>query len=67
MAGRRPREGEDNFHGVEAKSILARCGKRISFAPFYAENDHFNKTGSGKTQGKLKKKMCIYFAERAIA
>eukprot|EP01046_Picozoa_sp_COSAG06_P031672 COSAG06_NODE_3102_length_5858_cov_6.861087_5_plen_93_part_00 len=31
MAGRRPREGEDNFHGVEAKSILARKGDCVMF------------------------------------
>jgi hypothetical protein len=24
-------------------------------APFYTENDHFTKTGSGQTWGKLKK------------
>jgi hypothetical protein len=26
-----------------------------SFAPFYTENDHFTKTGSGQAQDKLKK------------
>ena len=33
--------------------------KRISFAPFGAKNDHFTKTGSGQTQGKLKKS-CVF-------
>jgi hypothetical protein len=28
--------------------------KRISFAPFYTKNDHFTKTDSGQTWGKLK-------------
>jgi hypothetical protein len=30
------------------------CEKR-HFAPFISKNDHFAKTGSGQTQGKLKK------------
>jgi hypothetical protein len=28
------------------------------FAPFYAEEDHFDKTGSGQTKVKLKKR-CV--------
>ena len=31
MSGRRPKDGEDNFHGVEAKSILARKGDCVMF------------------------------------
>lgn len=34
MAGRRPRSGEDNFHGVEAKSILARKGDCVMFRSY---------------------------------
>lgn len=34
MAGRRPRQGEDNFHGVEAKSILARKGDCVMFRSY---------------------------------
>jgi hypothetical protein len=33
--------------------------RKRTFAPLYAKNDHFTKTGSGQTQGKLKKR-CVF-------
>jgi hypothetical protein len=33
--------------------------KRTSFAPLHTTNDHFIKTGSGQTQGKLKMR-CVF-------
>ena len=40
---------------ADSNRTLERCGKRISSALFYTETDHFTKTGSGHTQGKLEK------------
>ena len=38
-----------------ARLLACEVRKRISFAPFSTENDHFTKTGSGQTHGKPKK------------
>jgi hypothetical protein len=37
---------------IEVGAALLQVRKRISFAPFDAENVHFTKTGSGQTWGK---------------
>jgi hypothetical protein len=36
----------------------------MSFAPFYTKNDRFTKTGSGQTQGKLKKRVVFSYSHR---
>ena len=52
---------EHLYHGEVYDARLALPGwdqvrSRPSLAPFYTENDHFTKTGSGQTQGKHSKK-----------
>ena len=37
----------DGWYSIAPKD--PRCAKCISFAPLYAKNDHFTKTGSGQT------------------
>eukprot|EP01046_Picozoa_sp_COSAG06_P022757 COSAG06_NODE_1779_length_8414_cov_9.276248_9_plen_133_part_01 len=38
--------------------------KGISFAPFDTKMHHFTKTGSGQSQGKLKKERCVFLQFR---
>jgi len=49
-----------NKTAADATALEAEVKKRISFEPFYAKTDHFTKTGSGQTQGKLLKKRRIF-------
>ena len=41
-------------------SAPSRGKKTVFFAPFYAKNDQFTKTGSGQTQGKHSKKSGVF-------
>jgi hypothetical protein len=48
-----PSGGDWSLHRNAA--VFIDSAKHASFAPFYTQNDHYSKTGSGQTQGKLKK------------
>jgi hypothetical protein len=39
-----------------AREVAAGGAKNATFEPFYTKHCHFTKTGSGQTQGKLRKK-----------
>jgi hypothetical protein len=49
-----PSGGDWSLHRNAA--VFIDSAKHASFAPFYTQNDHYSKTGSGQTQGKLKKR-----------
>ena len=61
------RGGEEAFFAAaSARGVLcdrpklsAQVRKRAFFAPLYAINNHFTKTGSGQTQGQLKKRVAF--------
>jgi hypothetical protein len=40
-------------------NAFEQCEKRLLCEPFYAESDHFTKTGSGQTSEKLREKVCF--------
>ena len=42
-------------HGKKARLLRNLCIKTIIIPRQAQDNDHFTKTGSGQTQGKLKK------------
>jgi hypothetical protein len=53
------------FARRESRHVFERCEKPISFAPIIHTNDHFTKTGSGRTKvglGKALKKRDLFFA-----
>ena len=62
------RGGEEAFFAAaSARGVLcdrpklsAQVRKRAFFAPLYAINNHFTKTGSGQTQGQLKKESGVF-------
>jgi hypothetical protein len=46
--------------GADAHSLLAsEVRKTALVAPFMYKNEHFTKTGSGQTQGKLQKRVAF--------
>jgi hypothetical protein len=58
------RDIRDVYYGFTSE-VFRRCVTTPFLAPYYAKKDHFTKTGSGQTQGKIEGKKGRFLQEGA--